>query len=280
MVDADLHLHSRHSDGEWAVAKIVGEARAAGLSAIALTDHDTLTGVAEAVALGRVAGLEVLTGVEISTWNGGDLHLLGYGFDEEDSDLLDLFERARSARRDRAAVMVEKLAELGKAIPLESVLREAAGGAVGRPHVARALLRAGQVGSIREAFERYIGDGKPACAEKLRVTPEAAIERIHRAGGVVVAAHPGAHGGMAALDALVEAGIDGVEADHPLHDPATVRRLTEFAGAHGLLRTGGSDFHGPGVNGSGPGSVRIPRERVEELLGRVAVLRAAARDSA
>jgi hypothetical protein len=279
-VEADLHLHSRHSDGEWPVAKIVREARVAGLFAISLTDHDTLTGVTEAVALGRAEGVEVLTGVEVSTWNGSDLHLLGYGFDETDADLLDLFERARSARRDRAVIMVERLAALGKPITFESVLREADGGAVGRPHVARALLRAGKVGSIREAFERYLGDGKPACAEKLRVTPEAAIERIHRAGGVAIAAHPGAHGGMAALDALVEVGIDGVEVDHPLHDPATVRRLTEFAGAHDLLRTGGSDFHGPGVNGSGPGSVRIPWERVEELQGRVAQLRAAARGSA
>lgn len=275
-MDADLHLHSRHSDGEWTVAKIVREARTAGLSVISLTDHDTLTGVAEAVALGRAEGVEVLTGVEISTWNGGDLHLLGYGFREDDPDLLELFGRARRARRDRAVVMIERLDALGMPITLEAVLREADGGAVGRPHVARALVRAGHAGSLREAFDRWLGDGRPACAEKLRVSPAAAIERVHRAGGVAVAAHPGAHGGMEALDELLQAGLDGVEVDHPLHDAATVRRLVDLAEAHNLLRTGGSDFHAPGVNGSGPGAVRIPRERVEELRDRVAARRAVA----
>jgi predicted metal-dependent phosphoesterase TrpH len=275
---ADLHLHSRHSDGEWPVAKLVREARVAGLRTIALTDHDTLSGIAEAVAEGREHGIEILTGVEISTWNGADVHLLGYGFDRTDAELLDLFDRARTARRDRAVTIVERLVALGRPITFESVLREADGGAVGRPHVARALVRAGQVGSIREAFDRFLGDGKPACVEKLRVAPTAAIESVHRAGGVAVAAHPGGHGGLAALDSLVDAGLDGVEVDHPLHDSGTARRLSEYALAHGLLRTGGSDFHGPGSNAS-VGSVRIPHERVEELRDRVAQRRRAADES-
>jgi predicted metal-dependent phosphoesterase TrpH len=276
---ADLHVHSRHSDGEWPVARLVREARIAGLRTLAVTDHDTLAGVGEAVAAGQEHGVEVLAGVEISTWNGGDLHLLAYGFEAKDAELLDLFERARNARRGRAAAMVERLAALGKPVALEAVLREAAGGAIGRPHVARALLRAGQVGSIREAFERYLGDGKPACVEKLRITPEAAIDLVHRAGGVAVAAHPGGHGGIDALDSLVEAGLDGVEVDHPLHDPVTARWLAEYARTHGLLRTGGSDFHGPGANGNGVGAVRIAHEHVDELRRRVAERRAATRES-
>lgn len=276
MDTADLHLHSDRSDGVWPAARVVHAAKTAGLRAIALTDHDTLAGVRTARDEGERCGVEVLSGVEVSTWDGADRHVLGYGFDPDDPALTDLFERARSARLSRAAAIVEKLAALGKPIPLDSVLAEAGEGAVGRPHVARAMLRAGHVGSFREAFDVYLGDGKPAWAEKLRVAPADAVRLLHAAGGVAVAAHPGCYGGPEAVDALLDCGLDGVEAWHSLHDPEMTRRLEEYAAEHDLLVTGGSDFHGPGP-GAGVGSVRVPYARVEELRERVDDRRAARR---
>lgn len=276
MDTADLHLHSLHSDGEWSPTRLVREARSAGVRAVALTDHDTVTGLGEALEAGRAMGVEVLTGVEVSAWRDVDWHVLGYGFEAGDPTLGALFGRAREARLSRAARMVELLAELGRPVSLEAVLREAGAGVVGRPHVARALYKAGQVGSVREAFDLYLGDGKPACVPKLRVSPEEAIELIHRAGGVAVAAHPGCYGGPDALEPLRAAGLDGVEVDHNLHDADMTRRLADYAAQHGLVRTGGSDFHGPRAGIAAVGSVRIPYERVVELRERIAQRRAEA----
>lgn len=275
MDSADLHMHSRHSDGEWAPARLVREAKSAGLRAIALTDHDTLTGLPEARAAGAERGVEVISGVEISTWAGLDYHVLAYGFDPEDEALGDLFTRARGARRGRAEAMVQKLAELGKPVSMEAVLQEAGDGAIGRPHVARALIRAGHVSTFREAFDVYLGDGKPACVDKLRVTPPEAVDLVRKAGGVTVAAHPGCYGGMERIEEMAGWGLDGIEVDHGLHDEELTRELDAFARSRGLLRTGGSDFHGPWTSGAGVGSVRIPYDRVEELLDRVARRQAA-----
>jgi predicted metal-dependent phosphoesterase TrpH len=271
---ADLHMHSRHSDGEWSPERLVRHACGAGLRAIALTDHDTLTGLGEAAQAGSEHGLEVLTGVEISTWYGGDFHLLGYGFDPDDGPLSDLFERARHARRDRARAMVERLTELGVPVTEEEVWQEAGDGAVGRPHVARALVRAGRVSTVREAFDRFLADGRPACVEKLRVTPAEAIALVHAAGGVVVVAHPGSTP-PEQVEALAEAGLDGVEVHHSMHDAGLVERWEAFAMDRSLLRSGGTDFHGPGPNAAGPGAIRIPYERVEELRDRAGARRAA-----
>lgn len=269
-------MHSRHSDGEWSPTRLVREAKTAGLRAVALTDHDTMTGLPEMLGAGREIGVEVLTGVELSAWQDADWHVLGYGFEPDDPTLVALFARAREVRLSRAARMVELLGELGRPVTLDAVLREAGDGVIGRPHVARALYRAGQVGSVREAFDLYLGDGKPACVEKLRVSPAEAIELIHRAGGVAVAAHPGCYGGPEALEPLRVAGLDGVEVDHSLHDEDMVGRLADYARAHGLVRTGGSDFHSPRTGMSAVGSVRIPYERVEELRERIAQRRAQA----
>ncbi|HMB67801.1 MAG TPA: PHP domain-containing protein, partial [bacterium] len=211
MDTADLHMHSVRSDGEWSPARVVKEAGREGLRAVALTDHDTTEGLDEAFAAGAEHGVEVIAGVEISTWLDSDVHVLAYGFDPRDAALTALFLAARGARRERAERMVERLAELGNPISMESVLREAGDGAIGRPHVARALAKSGQVGSVREAFDRFLGDGKPACVDKMKVTPEEAARAVREAGGVTVAAHPGCYGGTALLERLADAGVDGVE---------------------------------------------------------------------
>jgi predicted metal-dependent phosphoesterase TrpH len=273
---ADLHMHSRWSDGEWRPAKLVREAAVAGLGAISLTDHDETGGFPEAQEAGREHGIVVLPGVELSTWDGTDRHLLGYGFDPENGPLAELTRTAREDRLRRAERIVERLAELGRPVPLESVLAEAAGAAVGRPHVARAMVKAGQVKTFREAFDEYLGDGKPACVEKRRLVPGDAIRAVQAAGGVAVIAHPGMNGGPEELDPLVELGLDGVEVRHPNHGEKSEAAFDDFALRHDLVRTGGSDFHGPRWGGLGVGTVSIPREWWEALLERVNARRAAA----
>lgn len=263
---ADLHLHSRFSDGEWPPAKLVRAAAHGDLGAIALTDHDDVRGFAEALAEGRERGVEVLSGVELSTWwDGVDLHLLGYGFDPDNARLCALLDRARLGRHDRAERITERLAGLGVPVRMEKVREIAGDGAIGRPHVARALVDAGHVPNVRTAFDLYLGDGKPACVDKVRVDPAAAVETLHRAGGVAVVAHPIVLGGVEQLERLLGVGIDGVEVRHRLHGRNVEKALDDFAGAHGLVRTGGSDFHGPRLGGPGVGGVSIPRSWWDDL---------------
>ena len=261
---ADLHMHSHFSDGQWSPARLVESAKGQRLRAIALTDHDTVAGIEEAALAGHAAGIEVVTGVEISTWLDADVHLLAYAFDPENEGVRDLLGSARTSRAERAERICDRLNELGVPVSMQEILDQAAGGAIGRPHVARALVEGGHVHSFREAFDAYLGDGKPACVEKARVEPEAAIRVIHQAGGVVVAAHPGFYGGPEFLEPLVAAGLDGVEVRHGLHDEATEGEFMDFARAQGLLVTGGSDFHGqekPPIRlGSGRGDIELGQE--------------------
>lgn len=264
---ADLHLHSHYSDGEWPPEKLVRSAAHAGLGAIALTDHDDARGVAEAVDAGERLGVEVLAGVELSTWwEGTDLHLLGYGFDTTEARLAALLGRARSGRRDRAERITERLTELGVPVRMERVHEIAGDGAIGRPHLARALVEAGHVPNVRTAFDLYLGDGKPACVDKVRLDPGDAVQALHDAGGVAIVAHPVVIGGVPELEQLRPFGIDGVEVRHRLHGRNAEQAFDTFATTHGLLRTGGSDFHGPRLGGPGVGAVGIPREWWDELI--------------
>ncbi len=244
---------------------------------MALTDHDEVAGIPELVEAGAELGIEVLSGVEISTsWEDLDLHLLAYGFDPQDPGITEMLDRARTGRRDRARRMVEKLGQLDVPVALGEVERIAGEGAVGRPHVARALLEAGHVKTLREAFDRYLGDGKPACVEKAKTPPEDAIARVHAAGGVTSVAHPVVIGGRETLERLLPVGADGVEVRHSLHGKASEAAFDDFARANGLLRTGGSDFHGPRSSGLAVGSISIPREWWEELKDRIRERREAA----
>lgn len=252
-------------------------ARRAELGAISVTDHDDVRSFAEACEAGEEQGIQVLCGVEISSWRDGvDVHILGYGFDPEDARMAALLTAARNARVDRADRIVRRLGELGVPIAREAVDRIAGNAAIGRPHVARALVEAGHVPTIREAFERWLADGKPACVDKLRVTPEDAIATIQAAGGVAIAAHPITLGAPENCDPLVAAGLDGIEVRHGLHGESATAAFDRYAREHGLVRTGGSDFHGPRISSSEPGSVSIPKEWWDELLLAVARRRAAA----
>lgn len=244
----DLHLHSLRSDGRLEPAEVVAWAQEAGLAAIALTDHDTVAGIEEAEEAAAALGMPFVPGLELSAYEAdrGSTHLLGYFIDPGHSPLLGFLEEVRQSRVERAAEMVEKLNELGLSVSLEEVMAEASpDGLIARPHVARALVGGGWVGSYGEAFSRFIAAGRPAYVPTQRVEPEEGIGWIHDAGGLAVLAHGGKTHDAETIRRLAEAGLDGVETLHPEHGTVEVRKLRRLAAELGLLETGGSDWHGP-----------------------------------
>lgn len=268
----DLHCHSTASDGLRAPAAVVAAAHQAGLTAIALTDHDTTGGLTEARAAGRELGVRVVGGCEFSVaapW--GEMHLLGYFIEPGDTAIERFLVEARTMREGRAAAMLDRLQGLGIRVDRDDVLRESAGGAVGRPHVARALLRRGHVPTIQAAFDRYIGRGRPAFVEKLLPTFEVVADLVHARGGVVSAAHLKSHGTREVLEALQGRGLDAVETRHPSHDGDRVALLTEAALALGLGRSGGSDWHGEELTlgtHAALGSQQVPEAWLADLESR------------
>lgn len=242
----DLHTHSNHSDGVHAPSMLVDLAKWKGVSALSLCDHDSLEGYPELEATARREGIEVLTGVELSCeYSGRDLHVLGYGVDPGHQPLQGLLRDFRATRQRRGELIVEKLATQGVHIEIEKVRARAAGGALGRPHIAAALLEAGYVADHAQAFIKYIGEGCPAYVDKYKMQPDDAVAAIHAAGGLAFVAHPGYYlQDEAAFRALLERGFDGIEVYHPHHQPVVVTRLLGIARDHGLLISGGSDFHG------------------------------------
>jgi predicted metal-dependent phosphoesterase TrpH len=265
----DLHLHSTASDGECPPEEVVARAARAGLTAIALTDHDTIDGLPAALEAGARLGVRVICGCEFSVaaaW--GEMHLLGYFLPPDHDGLQRFLVAARADRTRRGLEMVERLRALGMPLEPEDVLAEANGGAVGRPHVARALARRGFVADQGQAFDRFIGWGRPAFVEKRlpRLSQVAAL--VHEVGGLVSAAHLKDRGTRPVLRNLKNEGLDAVETRHPSHDPDLCARLTNHALALGLLRTGGSDWHGdnlPGMAYAPMGSQRVPLSWLDRL---------------
>jgi len=266
----DLHTHSTASDGARAPADVVKAGKAAGLAALALTDHDTLAGVADAREAGTQLGMRVVTGVELSAVEGDvETHILGLHL----SDLAELEHRLvglREMRVNRAARIVERLNALGIAVTFESVLQHAAGGAVGRPHVARALIAGGWATDFREAFERYLGNGKTAFVAKDKLPMSEAIGLIHRAGGLAILAHPGSLATRERVAALAAAGLDGLEILHPSHSFEDAQRLDALATEFDLVRSGGSDWHGAPDGARALGMMRVPSEWLSDQRDRVA----------
>lgn len=269
----DLHAHSTASDGTAPPADVIAAAAAAGLTAIALTDHDTVSGLAEARRAADSLAIRVVAGVELSAAEGEDeVHLLGLHLDRPAEVQRDL-EALRAARRERAERMVARLNELGIPVSLEAVLGAAGAGAVGRPHIARALVAGGWVRDQREAFDRYIGAGRPGFVPKQRFTATEAIVLVHRAGGIAVFAHPGAVGTRPRLEELARAGLDGVEVLHPSHSAEDVARLGALAAELGLVRSGGSDWHGAQSGPRTLGCMRVPEAWLAEQDARVQIVR-------
>jgi 3',5'-nucleoside bisphosphate phosphatase len=247
----------------------VKRAMAAGLGAIALTDHDTLAGIPEALAAGQRYGVRLIGGCEFSAaapW--GEMHVLGYFLPPASPALEAFLERCRADRVRRARAMVDELQRLGVDLSFESVLQESAGGAVGRPHVARAIVRHGGAIDLGDAFDRYLGRGRPAFVEKTLPTFRSIAELVHAVGGLVSVAHLKERGTRAFVERLKGEGLDAVETRHPSHDPDLRARLTDIALRFGLLRTGGSDWHGdpePGVTHGTIGSQAVPLEWLNSL---------------
>lgn len=270
----DLHMHSTASDGSQAPAEVVAAALAAGVSAIALTDHDTVAGVAPARAAAQGTALRVIAGVELSAYQGDEeTHLLGLHLSE-----LDAMERElasfRDARRDRGVLMVERLNEIGVKITFQDVLDAAGIGAIGRPHVAKALIENGWARDNRDAFDRYLGAGRPAYLDKRRLSLRDAIAMVHACGGIAVIAHPGGEGTLARLTALKEMGLDGVEVLHPGHSAEDRKRLLTLTEHLDLVPSGGSDSHGAPGGGRAIGALAVPLEWLERQETRVEARRA------
>lgn len=265
----DLHSHSTASDGSRSPADVIREAKRVGLSAIALTDHDTLDGIAEATAVGAELGVRVVAGVELSAVEGDvETHILGLHLSdtrEMEAKLVEL----REMRRSRAERIVVRLNELGVRVELSAVLEQAAGGAIGRPHVARAMIAEGWAVDFRDAFDRYLGNGKPAYVGKDRLAIVDAIGLIHRAGGLAILAHPSHSGTRERIASLVAQGMDGVEVKHPSHSSEDVLRLTALVAHFSLVPSGGSDWHGAAEGPRTLGMMHVPADWLGQQDGRV-----------
>lgn len=247
---ADLHTHTTASDGTNRPAVNVELAKRAGLSAVAITDHDTVAGIAEAVEAGRKHGIDVVPGVEISTVaDSQEIHILGYGINIDDSVLRKRLQQLRDTRNRRNELIMERLADLKLPLTMDEVvgyLAEPLGPdeTVGRPHIAQAMVRKGYVGTIKEAFDRYLAQGGPAYASVPRVHPDEAIQWIIEAGGAPVLAHPGIYKNDELAARIAASGVVGIEAYHSDHTAEDEARYEAWASQHGLIVTGGSDYHG------------------------------------
>lgn len=270
----DLHTHSTASDGSLSPSELVKLAKASGLAAVALTDHDTIQGIDEALAEGEAIGIEVISGIEISVDYRPEMHILGYFFNDTYKNIEPVLERLKKNRAERNPKIARRLNELGFEITMEEVVREAKGTIVARPHFAKVLMNKGYVQSISEAFDRLLGSGKPAYFKKDKLDPAQGIKEITTAGGIPVLAHP-VHLNLPLreldelLGELKQAGLAGTEAYYVDNSPEDTGNLLRLCIKHDLIPTGGSDYHGsfkPDIEiGRGFGNLKVPYESLERL---------------
>lgn len=272
----DLHIHSTASDGSLSPREIIETAEDAGLRAIAITDHDTVDGSVEACQYQDTSSVEILPAIEFSVrYDLGGMHILGYLIRVDDVSLIEAVRVVQEARAKRNRQIVDRLQGLGLDASYDEISKVSGGGQVGRPHIAQVLVNKGFAESIDDAFIKYLRKGSPAYVERYRFPPMEAIQTILQAGGVPVLAHPFTLNAKSEWDlertvvGLKEAGLKGLEAYYPAHGPVRTRQYERLAHRHGLLVTGGSDFHGaikPEIHiGFGRGDLRIPYRLVEEL---------------
>jgi len=263
---ADLHLHTHFSDGTFSPEELVGHARRLGLTALALTDHDSVEGCAPTAAACAAAGIEFITGTELTAeYEDIEVHLLGYCLDTQNAKLLAEIAKFQTVRQRRIREMVSRLNEMNVPLDVEAVFALANCKSPGRPHVARALTKAGLVKNLDEAFERYLKKNRPAWVPKAKMSALEGVQLIHHAGGLAVMAHPGLNRTDDIIPALVDAGLDGIECFHTKHSTAMSERYLEIADKYRLLVTGGSDCHGFSKGKPLIGTVKLPYECVEKL---------------
>lgn len=278
----DLHIHSTASDGTQSPLEILRRAVTLGLKAIAITDHDTVAGARDALANGVPPSIHFFTGIEISAASPpfypchGSFHVLGYGIRLDDPVLEDALAVLQNARRERNPGMISRLRDLGMDISMADLIRDAGDAQIGRPHIARLMIQKGYVESFDEAFDRFIGAGRPAYVDKYRISCERAIHLIRNAGGIAVLAHPGllrAEGNLSFDDlirGLAAMGLGGIEVYYPEHSPRQTALYRSTAERFGLVMTGGTDYHGdikPGIElGIGDGTFSVPGVVYEKLV--------------
>lgn len=267
----DLHLHTTFSDGTYSPEELTSEAARYGFVAVALTDHDTVEGCGRMQAACNTAGIEFIPATELTAeMNGIELHLIGYFIDTENPQLLGEINRFQEVRQERVREIVDRLNALNLPITEQDVLSIAKCKSPGRPHVARALIQSKLVGSLDEAFERYLKKGKPGWVPKCKISALDAIDLVHKAGGLAVLAHPGLARSNEAIEPLIEVGLDGLECFHTRHPPALSEYYVGLAEERGLLITGGSDCHGMNKGKPLIGSIKLPYQYVLELKARLA----------
>lgn len=271
---ADLHVHTYFSDSTLSPEEVVENALKKELSAIAISDHDSVDGIDPAMAAANGRGLEIISSVELTVEReDAEIHMLGYFIDYKDQRFADKLREIRQFRVERMRRMVEKLKNEGVDIPIERVFEIAGRGSVGRPHLAGAMAEIGAVRNLREAFDRYIGYGGTCYVEKKKITSKEAVEMIVDSGGVPVLAHPKLMGNDACIKGLIEDGIAALEVYHPDHKPSDIKRYERIAKENGLLVTGGSDCHGLSKPRILMGSVRVPYDIVEKLKEKARLIR-------
>jgi predicted metal-dependent phosphoesterase TrpH len=268
----DLHLHTTASDGRSTPAGLVREAVAAGITTLAVTDHDTVAAVPQVLAAARAAGVVAVAGIEITAVHAGrDVHVLGYFLDPDSPHLNAFLDRQRQDRRRRVLEIADRLDELGAPVDRASLTANAAqpGKSLGRPVVAAALIAAGHVRDVAEAFDRYLSPGAPAFVERIGAPPAAVVRLIGEAGGLAAIAHPGKANTDHLIPVMVDAGMAAIEVFHSDHSAADVMRYQAAAAHFGLLVTGGSDYHGPGTGRAASlGRVGISEEAFAALADR------------
>lgn len=269
----DLHVHSTHSDGTLTPRQLFDLASSCGLSCIAITDHDTVSGLEPALQSAQLSSVDFIPGLEISV-NNPRAHILGYGIDPSNMALRRALERVTESRSERNLRIVSKLQELGYSISVDEVIAQARGEVLGRPHIARALVERGYFPTIKSVFEDLLGSGRPAYVERERLTAREGIALIRDAGGVAVLAHPGLispdlNEVTQRIDALQAEGLQGIEAIYTEHSAELSNRLIDLASERGLIWTGGTDFHGTNKPeiclGIGRGDLVIPDEAADAL---------------
>jgi len=267
----DLHTHTYYSDGVLSPRELVLRAHEVGIKVLSITDHDNIDGLVEADDMAKDFGIEIIPGVELSSTLGTkDIHILGYMFDPSNRKLRDTLSFLKKERLIRAERIVRKLNNMDLPLDFDIVLEHAGMGAVGRPHIAAALVDEGLTRNYSEAFEAYIGESGPAFEPKYKISPEDAVEIIASAGGISTVAHPGWYVSENDLSYLIRAGIDGIEVIHPAHDDNRVRYFRGIASEYFLLESGGSDFHG-GKRNDYPnfGTYTIPLDAVQAMKRRL-----------
>jgi hypothetical protein len=240
----DLHTHTAFSDGFYSPEELVKKAKDAGIDILGISDHDNIAGITQAAEIGKEIGVDVVPGVEISSdIKDREIHILGYFFEPDNSELERYLVFFREERLRRAERIVDKLKSLGLYLSINDVLDKAKSSAVGRPHIAQAMLEKGLISSYYEAFNKYIGNGGPAYEKKVHLSPQSAFKIINDAGGLSFIAHPGFMP-ESLLKELITAGVDGIEVIHPSHSPQQIKFYRGVVNEYFLLESGGSDFHG------------------------------------